>query len=98
MKTWSAGWLIVLTVLFGNLRQAKAASIVVPSGFAVTVLRFKMEIDGLALSPGGAFGNHIYVTDPISQSIFRIDSSGAVSTFATGFRFTRGGFDLGSRV
>jgi hypothetical protein len=47
----------------------------------------------LAFSAGGAFGDNLYVSDPQSQSILRVDSSGAVSTFATGFRFTRNGFD-----
>jgi hypothetical protein len=47
----------------------------------------------IAFSSGGAFGNYLYVSDPISQSIFKVDSSGISSLFATGFNFTNTGFD-----
>lgn len=47
----------------------------------------------VAVSTGGAFGEHLYVTDPITQTILRVDPSGNVSTFATGFGFTTTGFD-----
>jgi len=47
----------------------------------------------LAFSVGGTFGANIYVTDPNSQSIFRVDSGGTVSTFVTGLSLTSSGFD-----
>jgi hypothetical protein len=47
----------------------------------------------LTFSSGAAFGDNIYVTDPISQSIFKVDSNGVASIFATGFNFTNAGWD-----
>ncbi|NCR69053.1 MAG: PEP-CTERM sorting domain-containing protein [Microcystis aeruginosa LL11-07] len=47
----------------------------------------------LIFGSGAAFGDNIYVTDPISQSIFKVDSNGVASIFATGFNFTNAGWD-----
>jgi hypothetical protein len=46
----------------------------------------------LAFGQGG-FGDNLYVSDPITQSIFRVTPGGVVSSFATGFAFTSSGFD-----
>ena len=83
LKAWDAGWLIVLTVLFGSPGQAKSASIVVPPGFSVTSFPIKIEIDGLALSPGGAYGSDLYAA--VNGAVLRVNPvSGAFRTFATG--------------
>jgi hypothetical protein len=47
----------------------------------------------LAISAGVAFGESIYVSDPASQRILRVNMNGAVSPFATGMAFTQNGFD-----
>lgn len=39
----------------------------------------------LAISPGGAFGQYIYVTEAVGDAVGRIAPDGAYSVFATGF-------------
>jgi hypothetical protein len=39
----------------------------------------------MAISPGGSFGQLIYVTERITNSVMTVDSSGAHSVFASGF-------------
>jgi hypothetical protein len=63
--------------------SAAGSDVDVPAGFTVTVFPIGMEVDGLAVSPGGAYGTDLYAA--VNGGVIRIDpATGGFTTFVTG--------------
>lgn len=85
--------LVVVSVVFGAVlipELAVAQLTVVESGFTVTTLPAGVGAKGIECSPGGIWGNFVYVADSSGGTIDRIDFSDNVTTFATGLSFPVG--------
>jgi hypothetical protein len=72
-----------LVLMSAALCGPALAQVTVPAGFNATSIPFGSEVDGIAVSTGGAYGNYVYVGT--NGAVKRVDpATGVVSNFATG--------------
>lgn len=84
----SLKFIVIAISMIAN--TASAQLVVLEPGFQVVTLPTGVGAKGIECSPGGIWGDFVYVADSSAGMIERIDFSDNVTTFATGLGFPVG--------